>query len=165
MWRGGLRSKWHKWSLKIECHFLWGQVYVPFLSSLNLNWLLQPKGHVTCKLLNHLFLDGGASTCEIKSTLGLPRLRDSIVCQRVLPNPLDLSSSTFCTFTHRWQSRNWFLPVSLFITSIIIWSTMGSLHRVYRLCPVEGWDSDRAVHCTYERNSTMFWLSILQVFG
>jgi len=65
------------------------------------------------------------------------------------PHPLDLSNSTFCTFTHRWQSWNWFLPVSLFITSFIIWSTMGSVHKVYCLCLVEGWDSDRALHCTF----------------
>jgi hypothetical protein len=56
--------------------------------SVNLNWLLQPQGHVTCKLHNHYFLecrDGGAFTCEIKSTGGLPWLRDSIVFQWVLP--------------------------------------------------------------------------------
>jgi len=71
---------------------------VPCLSSLNLNWLLQPKGHVTCKLLNHYFLeyrDGGAITCETKSTGGLPRLRDSIVFQWVLPAPTRFEQFNF----------------------------------------------------------------------
>jgi hypothetical protein len=46
---------------------------------------------------------------------------------------------------------------------------MGSIHRVYCLCPVEGWDSDRAVHCTYERlhyvlieYSPSVWLANIQ---
>ncbi len=75
-----------------------------FSEFFELKLTLQPKGHVTCKLLNHYFLEctnGGAFTCEIKSTGGLPRLRDSIVFRWVFPPPTRFEQLTFCTFTDR----------------------------------------------------------------
>jgi hypothetical protein len=58
-------------------------------------------------------------------------LRDLIVCQCYpRPQPQDLSSLTFCTFSHRWQPWNSLLPISLLSTSFMIWSTRASLHYI-----------------------------------
>ncbi len=71
-----------------------------FSEFFELQLTLQPKGHVTCKLLTHYFLecrDGGAFTCEIK----LPPIeRFHSFPTGPSPHPLDLSSSTYCTSTH-----------------------------------------------------------------
>jgi hypothetical protein len=76
-----------------------------------------------------------ASTCLVLFLEGFPSLYIYIQDIYIFSYQLDLSSSTLCTFTHRWQPRNWLLPISLFITSFIIWFTKGSLHR-FTIC---GW--------------------------
>jgi hypothetical protein len=96
------------------------------------------KAQVTCKLwlitiFWNLVMENGLA-CENTMTIGLDyqleRFHSFQWIILLAPRPLDLSISTFGTFTHRWQPWNWLLPVRLFVTSFIIWSISGSLQFV-----------------------------------
>jgi hypothetical protein len=55
-------------------------------------------------------------TCEITIITGLPNLRErfhsfSVGSPSPPTHPLDLSSWTLCTFTHKWRPWNWLLTI------------------------------------------------------